>query len=105
MISPSRLVALLCANPSKIFGLYPQKGTISIGSDADIVIFNPHQKKTIQYQDLQTNCDWSPYQGMELTGYPKITLSRGKVVAKVGKFVGDIEHGRFVSRSHSMEIG
>lgn len=97
-ISLNRFVALTSTNPAKLFGLYPKKGTIAEGSDADIVIFNPDKKLTVDYKKLSTNCDWSPYQGMKLTGYPEVTISRGEVVAKDGKFVGKVGRGKFVPR-------
>ncbi len=103
LISLSRLVALLSTNPAKIFGLYPKKGTIAIGSDADLVVFAPDMKKTLDYHSLQTNCDWSPYQGMELTGYPRITLSKGKILAREGKFVGETGMGSFIHRGKACE--
>ncbi len=99
-----RLIALLCYNPAKIYGLYPRKGTIAIGSDGDLVIFDPQYKVTLDYHNLQTNCDWSPYQGMSLTGYPVLTISRGEVVAKEGKFVGKVGHGQFISRGPCQHI-
>jgi len=97
-IKPSRFVELVATNPAKIFGLYPQKGTIRVGSDADIMLFDTTKKVTLSYKNLQTNCDWSPFEGMKLKGYPAVTISRGKIVAKDGKFVGSVGHGRFVKR-------
>jgi len=97
-ISLRKFVELVSTSPAKIFGLYPKKGTIKPGSDADICIFNPDKNVVIDYKNLQTNCDWSPYQGMKLKGWAEITISRGKVVAKAGKFVGTKGHGRFVKR-------
>lgn len=94
----NRLVELVSTNPAKIFGLYPQKGTIKVGSDADICIFDQNKRVVIDFKNMQTNCDWSPYQGMKLKGYPAVTISRGKVVAKDGKFVGTVGRGRFVKR-------
>ncbi|MBU3956042.1 dihydropyrimidinase [bacterium] len=97
-ISPNKFVSLVSTNPAKLFGLYPQKGDIKVGSDADIVIFDPNKKVTIDYKKLATKCDWSPFQGMKLTGYPETTISRGEIVAENGKFVGKKGHGRFVPR-------
>ncbi len=97
--SINRFVELIATNPAKLFGLYPQKGTIKVDSDADIVIFDPKKKVTISYKNLTTNCDWSPYQGMRLKGYPVITISHGEVIAKDGKFVGKVGRGRFLKRN------
>ena len=103
-ISLNRLVALLASNPAKIYGLYPQKGTLAIGSDADIVVFDATKQVSIDYRHLQTNCDWSPYQGMKLQGYPVLTISRGRIVARDGKFTGTSDHGRFVARSSCRQL-
>ncbi len=92
-------VALTSTNAARLFGLYPKKGVIAVGSDADILVFDPRRKFTITPKNLQTNCDWSPFDGMKLTGYPHATLSRGKIVAREGKFVGEVGHGEFVKRS------
>ena len=93
-----RLVQLTSTNAARVLGLYPQKGTVRVGSDADLVVFDPEKKVTIDYKKLTTKCDWSPYQGFKLTGYPHITISRGKVVARDGEFVGERGWGRFVKR-------
>jgi dihydropyrimidinase len=97
-IALNRFVALTSTNPAKLFGLYPKKGTIAEGSDADIVIFNPNKKTTIDYKKLVTSCDWSPYQGMKLRGYPEVTISRGEIIARNGKYVGKAGRGKFVPR-------
>ncbi|MFW9966293.1 MAG: dihydropyrimidinase [Candidatus Thorarchaeota archaeon] len=94
----NQLVALVSTNPAKLFGMYPEKGTIAIGSDADLVVFDPEKKVTIKAENLQTNCDWSPFEGWKLVGYPAVTISRGRVVAENGKFVGEVGHGRFLKR-------
>ncbi len=96
--SLNQFVALVSTNPAKLFGMYPKKGTLEVGSDADILVFDPEQDVTIHASDLQTNCDWSPFEGWKLKGYPYMTISRGKVVAKEGKFVGEAGHGRFLKR-------
>ncbi len=97
-ITESQLVKNLCTNPAKLMGLYPEKGTIAVGSDADLVIFDPLRKVTLSHKNLQTNCDWSPFENFKLTGYPDTTISRGKIVAQKGKFVGEIGHGKFIKR-------
>jgi dihydropyrimidinase len=97
--SLNRLVQITSTNPAKLFGLYPKKGTIAIGTDADLVVFDPEKKGTITWKGMQTNCDWSPFEGFALEGSPALTLSRGKVVAKEGTFVGDVGYGTFVRRT------
>jgi dihydropyrimidinase len=96
--SVNHLVSLVSTNPAKLFGMYPEKGTIAIGSDADLTIFDPKKKVTIKAENLQTNCDWNPFEGWKLEGYPVITISRGKVVAENGKFVGEVGRGKFLKR-------
>jgi dihydropyrimidinase len=97
-LTVNQLVALTSTNPAKLFGMYPQKGTIAVGSDADLVVFNPKKKIILKAADLQTNCDWSPYEDWKLVGYPSVIISRGSIVAQDGKFVGEVGHGRFVKR-------
>jgi dihydropyrimidinase len=103
-ISLSRMIELLCVNPARLFGLYPQKGTIAVGSDADLVIFDAHKKVIISHNNLETKCDWSPYEGFKLTGYPVITISRGQIIAQNGKFVGKMGQGRYLKRGKSQNI-
>ena len=102
--SLNHLVKLASTNPAKIFGMYPQKGTIAKGSDADLVIFNPNKNVTLHAKDLQTNCDWSPFEGWKLKGYPHITISRGKIVVADGEFVGECGHGQFLKRKAAKEL-
>ena len=97
-ISLNRFVSIVSTNPAKIFGLYPQKGTLIPGADADIIIFDPKKETVIHPELLQTNCDWSPYEGMAVTGYPSMTVCRGKIVAENGKFTGHKGYGRFLKR-------
>ncbi len=96
--SEQRLARLLCSNPARLMGIYPKKGVLMTGSDADIVIFDPNKKAKLSHSDLQTNCDWSPYENFELTGFPRMTISRGKIVSENGKFVGSTSHGKFIRR-------
>ncbi|MEW5693105.1 MAG: dihydropyrimidinase [Candidatus Hydrogenedentota bacterium] len=102
--SINKIVEICCTNPAKLHGLYPEKGTLAIGSDADIVVYDPNIKVKIDYHKLQTNCDWSPYQGWQIQGWPTVTLSRGKIVAMNAKFVGEKGWGRFVKRKPFGEI-
>ena len=100
-LSVQQLVALTSTNAARVFGLYPQKGAILVGSDADLVIYDPKKEITIDYHNLETNCDWSPYQGIKITGYPHMTLVRGKVVAQEGKCIGEKGYGKFIKRGPS----
>jgi dihydropyrimidinase len=96
-----RFVEVTSKNPAKIFGLYPKKGTIAVGSDADLVVFDPEREETISVSNLGTHrmrVDYSLYEGMKVRGFPEIVISRGEIVARDGKFVGKKGRGRFVKR-------
>lgn len=97
-INLNQFVHYQSTNPAKIFGMYPEKGSLQVGTDADILVFDPRKNVTVDYQNLETNCDWSPYQGWKLKGYPYITILRGKIIAKDGRFTGDIGYGKFIKR-------
>jgi len=97
-IDVNRFVSLISTNPARIMGLYPEKGCLAPGSDADLIIVDPKKKRTIDYRDMETNCDWSPYQGMDMAGFPDLTMCRGKIVAREGRFTGEEGYGRFVPR-------
>lgn len=81
-ISLNRFVELTSTNAAKLYGLYPRKGTIAIGSDADITIWDPARKVTITNDILHHNVDYTPYEGREITGWPSIVISRGDVVVR-----------------------
>jgi dihydropyrimidinase len=90
------LPRLLCEGPARTNGLYPRKGTLSIGSDADIVIFDPEEEWTIHAENLHMATDFSPYEGMMLKGAVETTISRGEVVYADGFFQGEENWGRFI---------
>jgi dihydropyrimidinase len=98
-ITLEQLVSLCCANPARLFGLYPKKGVIAVGSDADLVLIVPDLKKPLVHDMLHENCDYTPYEGFSLTGYPVLTMSRGEVIAQTGRFIGQKGRGRFLKRS------
>ncbi len=102
-ISVNRFVAVTSTNAAKIFGLYPKKGALFAGSDADIVVIDPKAEKTIRVGDSLYHSDWYPYAGMKVKGWPVVTLSKGVVLAKDGKFVGPKRHGKFLPRRLSKE--
>lgn len=97
-ISINQLVEITSANPARLFGLYPRKGSLAPGSDADLVILDPNRKTTIRAQDLHMNTDISPYEGMEVTGWPIMTISKGKVLFKDGRLTVDGNGGEFIPR-------
>jgi dihydropyrimidinase len=98
-ISLNRFVELTSTSPAKIFGLFPKKGTIAPGSDADIVIFDPGGRQRLSAKSLHMNVDYNPYEGREVTGVPHTVLSRGRVIIDDGKFVGRAGAGSFIKRS------
>jgi dihydropyrimidinase len=83
-----RFVALTATNHARAFGLYPQKGTIAIGSDADITIWDPEIEYTVTHHDLHDNADYTPYEGIRLRGRPETVILRGKVMIERGELVG-----------------
>ncbi len=99
-ISLNRFVEITSTAAAKIFGLFPRKGTIAVGSDADIVIFNPNKKMTISAKTHHMNVDYNCYEGMEVTGVSETVLSRGKVIIENGKFLGKAGDGKFLKRSN-----
>jgi dihydropyrimidinase len=97
-ITLNRFVELTSTSPARIFGLFPRKGTIAPGSDADLVIFDPNKKQTLSAKTLHMKVDYNPYEGREVTGAADIVLSRGKVVVENGEFVGRAGSGSFLKR-------
>ncbi|HEY7562014.1 MAG TPA: amidohydrolase family protein, partial [Gaiellaceae bacterium] len=98
-ISLNRMVELLATNPAKFFGLYPRKGRIAVGSDADVVVFDPDRRVTISAERSHSRVDYNLYEGTEVTGAPETVLVRGKVIVDGGELVGQPGDGRFVKRA------
>ena len=97
--SVNRFVELVSTTPAKLFGLYPRKGTIAVGSDADLVIFDPNRKHTISAKTHHMRVDYSMFEGIQVMGMPITVLSRGRVVVESDKFLGRAGTGEFVKRS------
>jgi dihydropyrimidinase len=97
-ISLNRFVELTSTSPAKIFGLFPRKGTIAPGSDADIVVFDPNRTVTLSARTLHMNVDYNPYEGRQVTGAADTVMSRGRVVVEGGTFVGRKGAGSFLKR-------
>jgi dihydropyrimidinase len=95
-IDVHQFVALTASNPARMYGLYPRKGTIAIGADADLVIWDDKRELTIRNSALHHAVDYTPYEGMKITGWPAVTLSRGEVVWSDGAFRGRAGHGEFL---------
>jgi dihydropyrimidinase len=89
----------LSTNPAKIMGLYPRKGAIEVGSDADLAIIHPEKTFTVDCDTLETNADWSPYQGWDLAGFSRTTLSRGDVIVDDYRVVGQEGRGQWLPRT------
>jgi len=98
-INLNQWVALCSTNPAQIFGLYPQKGTLQPGSDADFVLFDPNHETTITRENLSENVDYSPYEGFKLKGLPVQVHAQGKLIASDGKFTGTDHTGEFIRRT------
>ncbi|MEE9212334.1 MAG: dihydropyrimidinase [Phycisphaeraceae bacterium] len=103
-LSMKQFVQKCCTNPAKMMGLYPKKGTIARGSDADVVIFDPKKKIKVDYRKMQTNADWSPYQGWPLAGFAHTTFSRGRKIVDNYKFVGENGWGRWLPRKRAGKL-
>lgn len=95
-IDLNRFVALTATDPAKMYGLYPRKGTIAIGADADIAIWDPHKEVVITNDKLHHNVDYTPYEGIVVTGWPVTTLSRGEVVCDNAEPQGAVGRGQFL---------
>src|SRR4029077_2636681 len=95
----ARLVEVLATAPSRIAGMYPRKGVIAVGSDADLVVFDPATRRTIHAALLHSACDYDPYEGWDVTGWPEVVLLRGEIVVERGVVRAKSRRGRFVPRS------
>jgi dihydropyrimidinase len=102
-LSPSRWVELIATNPAKMFGLYPRKGTIAPGFDADIVVFDPNRKRTLSSDSHHMNVDYSCYEGMTVWGVPHVVMQRGSVLVENDEWFGKEGQGAFVPRSRFQE--
>jgi dihydropyrimidinase len=98
-ISMNRFVELTSTSPAKIFGLFPKKGTIAPGSDADIVVFDPKKTMRLGAKALHMRVDYSPYEGREVTGVTETVISRGRIIIDHGQFVGRTGTGSFLKRT------
>ena len=88
-------VALASTNAARLYGIYPRKGTIAVGADADLAIWNPGREVIIRHELLHDNVDYTPYEGMLVKGWPEITISRGDVVWRDGRLLGTPGRGTF----------
>jgi dihydropyrimidinase len=98
-LSMNRFVELVSTNPAKFFGLHPRKGTIAVGSDADIVVFDPEKRVRISAETHHSNIDYNLYEGTEVSGAPEVVLVRGQVIVEGDQLVGKPGDGKFVKRA------
>jgi dihydropyrimidinase len=103
-LTPNQFVALNSTNPAKIFGLYPRKGTLVPGADADILIWDPEKKVTYGVEQAQHRTDYNLYQDWELTGYPEMVFLRGKPIVESSNWLGRAGQGEFLKRRPFAEI-
>jgi dihydropyrimidinase len=98
-ISPNRLVDIACTTPAKLFGLFPRKGTLAVGSDADMTIFDPKAELMLSKSIGLSRADYSPYEGIKARGATWLVLQRGRVIAREGKVMGRPGGGEFLARA------
>jgi dihydropyrimidinase len=103
-ISLERFVDITSTAPARLFGLYPTKGTIQVGSDADLTVWDPAEERTIRATDLHSRCDFSPYEGEEVTGWPRMTIRRGAVAYQNGEIKARAGTGRLLKRGPSQPL-
>ena len=97
-ISLNRMVELASTNPAKIMGMYPAKGTLAPGSDADVCVFDPTKSGPIAHDELHENVDYTPFEGIEAPGRPVTTIAGGRLLVEDGRWVGEKGRGRFIKR-------
>jgi dihydropyrimidinase len=97
-ITREQFVAVTSTNPAKLFGLYPQKGTIAVGSDADLVIWDDDLVRTVEGSKMYSRAGYSPYDGFDVQGWPRMTISRGDIVQEEGRVVASPGRARLVAR-------
>ena len=98
-LSLTEFVNLTSTAAAKLYRLYPRKGTIAPGADADLVLFDPGREVTISAESLHQNCDYTPYEGFRVKGWPRTVLSRGEIIVRDGEFVGKEGRGRYIKRA------
>jgi len=95
----NKLVSIVALNNARVFGLFPKKGILAPGSDADIVLWDENKKLRLEPKNLTNNCDWSPYSDIEVKGFPVLTILRGNIIVKNGKFIeSQAKKGKFIKR-------
>jgi dihydropyrimidinase len=103
-ISLARFVSLTATNPARLFGLYPRKGTIAVGSDADLLVLDPQLRRTVDGSAMQSRAGYSAYDGREVWGWPRFTISRGEVVLENGQVLARPGRGQWLPRDRTAAI-
>jgi dihydropyrimidinase len=98
LLNPNQFVALNCTNPAKLFGLYPKKGSLKVGADADVVIWNPNKEYTYGVELAQHRTDYNLYEGWMLKGYPESVFLRGRKIVEKGQWLGQAGYGEYQYR-------
>ena len=99
-ISENQWVDICCTTPAQLVGL-KDKGDITIGNDADLVVFDPSRQVNLSTETLHEDVDWTPYNGLTLNGWPAVTISRGEIIVEEEEFRGLPGRGRFANRQYS----
>ena len=102
--SPNRFVQLVSTAPAKLFGLYPRKGTVAVGSDADLIVFDPNEEQVISVKTHHMRVDYSMFEGTRVKGVTKTVLSRGRTIIDNGRFVGKAGAGEFLKRENPARV-
>jgi dihydropyrimidinase len=95
--SLEKFVDLTSSNAARIMGMYPRKGAIAVGSDADIAVLDTDTTRTVRNDDLHES-DYTPWEGQQVTAWPAMTIMRGKIMVEDGEFFGDPTHGQYLKR-------
>jgi dihydropyrimidinase len=103
-IDINRFVQLTSTNHAKLYGMYPRKGTIAVGSDADIVLWDPNRKTTLSQERMHHGADYTPYEGFEVVGWPILTMVRGRVITRDGETIGAPGDGEYIRRDLSHRL-
>jgi dihydropyrimidinase len=102
--SPNRFVQLVSTAPAKLFGLYPRKGTVAVGSDADLIVFDPNEEQIISVKTHHMRVDYSMFEGTRVKGVTKTVLSRGRMIIDNGRFTGKAGAGEFLKRENPARL-
>lgn len=103
-IAPTTFVAVTATNPAKLFGLWPRKGTLAVGSDADLILLDPQRSFVVTASAMQSRSDFDPYEGYEALGWPTLTMLRGNVVARDGHVIDEPPRGLLLRRDRHQKL-